>query len=95
MDHGSAVRDSKLLDRAIPCTDFLIWRRAGLAVFGHGDFVEKRGLNAAVYAGRARMAPQLKPAPKAAKTMGDAGGAGFAACHSDAAMRREAEEVLP
>ena len=41
------------------------------------------------------MAPQLKPAPKAAKTMGEVGGVGLAACHSDAAMRREAEEVLP
>ena len=41
------------------------------------------------------MAPQLKPAPKAAKTIGDAGGVEVAACHSEAAMRREAEEVLP
>ena len=41
------------------------------------------------------MLPQLKPAPKTARTMGVAGGWGLAACHSDAAMRREAEEVLP
>jgi hypothetical protein len=41
------------------------------------------------------MAPQLKPAPKAARTMGVVDGVGLAACHSEAAMRREAEEVLP
>ena len=95
MDHGSAMRDSKPLDRAVPCTDFLTCRRSRLAVFGHSHFTGIRGLNAADYAGRARMAPQLKPAPKAAKTMGEGGGEGLAVCHSDAAMRREAEEVLP
>ena len=41
------------------------------------------------------MEPQLKPAPKVARTMGVVGGVGLAARHSDAAMRREAEEVLP
>ena len=47
------------------------------------------------YAGSARTAPQLNPAPKAARTMGVAGGAGFAARHSEAAMSNEAEDVLP
>ena len=41
------------------------------------------------------MDPQLKPAPKTARTMGVLGGVGLAMCHSDAAMRSEAEEVLP
>ena len=47
------------------------------------------------YVGRARMDPQLKPAPKTARTMGVLGGVGLAMRHSDAAMRREAEDVLP
>jgi hypothetical protein len=41
------------------------------------------------------MLPQLKPAPKVARMMGVVGGVGLAARHSEAAMRREAEEVLP
>jgi hypothetical protein len=45
-------------------------------------------------AGRSRIVPQLKPAPKTVRTMGVVA-AGLAACHSEAAMRRDAEEVLP
>jgi len=45
--------------------------------------------------GSARMAPQLKPAPKAERMMGPAIGVVPAFHHSAAAMSSDAEEVLP
>ncbi len=56
---------------------------------------ERRTREHQAVVGRARMAPQLKPAPKVARRMGLSGGVVRDWCHSAAAMRSEAEEVLP
>jgi hypothetical protein len=73
--------------------DFVGKRRASSS--GHASREAARESGRRRQAGRASSAPQLRPAPKAEKTMGAVIGSGWARRHSSAAMRSEAEEVLP